>query len=156
MNKTHSLNIAFEDLFKLIIGLIVDDLKVHKHLHHLSLSGLDTTPLHLNLYKRIFILAGFKEKDISEELADWYFEQTKRVHGIDLVQDEEVLSALFLPSLHASSAAFFLIGLLPAAATASVHCLSASARTWSAAFLASAFTLSASFCASAMISFFFF
>lgn len=91
MNKTHSLNIAFEDLFKLIIGLIVDDLKVHKHLHHLSLSGLDTTPLHLNLYKRIFILAGFKEKDISEELADWYFEQTKRVHGIDLVQDEEVL-----------------------------------------------------------------
>lgn len=91
MNKTHSLHIAFEDLFKLIIGLIVDDLKVHKHLHHLSLSGLDTTPLHLNLYKRIFILAGFKEKDISEELADWYFEQTKRVHAIDLVQDEQVL-----------------------------------------------------------------
>ncbi|MDF3029358.1 MAG: hypothetical protein K0S23_3665 [Fluviicola sp.] len=91
MNKTHSLNIAFEDLFKLIIGLIVDDLKVHRHLHHLSLSGLDTTPLHLKLHTRIFVLAGFKERDISEELEDWYFEQTKRVQSIDLVQDEEVL-----------------------------------------------------------------
>jgi hypothetical protein len=88
MNKTHSLNIAFEDLFKLIIGLIVDDLKVHKHLHHLSLSGLDTTPLYLDLHKRIFVLAGFKERDISEELEDWYFEQTKRVQVVDLVQDE--------------------------------------------------------------------
>ena len=92
MNNTkHSINIAFEDLFKLLIGLIVDDLKVHKHFHHLSLSGLDTTPLHLNLYKRIFILAGFKEKDISEEIEEWYFEQTKRVNAIDLVHDEKEL-----------------------------------------------------------------
>lgn len=92
MNNTkNSINIAFEDLFKLLIGLIVDDLKVHKHFHHLSLSGLDTSPLHLNLYRRIFILAGFKEKDISEEIEEWYFEQTKRVNEIDLVHDEKVL-----------------------------------------------------------------
>lgn len=91
MNNKHALTIAFEDLFKLIIGLIGDDLKVHKHLHNLSLSGLDTTPLHLDLYKRIFILAGFKEADISEEMEDWYFQQTKRVYTIDLVQDEQVL-----------------------------------------------------------------
>ncbi len=94
MNNQNTITIAFEDLFKLIIGLIVDDLKVHKHLYHLSLSGLDTTPLHLNLYRRIFILAGFKEKDISEELEDWYFEQTKRVNGVDLIQDEKVLMDL--------------------------------------------------------------
>jgi hypothetical protein len=94
MNTKPSINIAFEDLFKLLIGLIVDDLKVHKHFHHLSLSGLDTSPLHLHLYKQIFILAGFKEADISEELADWYFEQTKRVNALDLVQDEKELSNL--------------------------------------------------------------
>ena len=91
MNNTNLLNIAFEDLFKLTLGLIVDDLKVHKHLYHLSLSGLDTTPLNLNLYRRIFVLAGFKERDISEELEDWYFEQTKRVNTVDLVHDEQGL-----------------------------------------------------------------
>ncbi|WP_430405837.1 hypothetical protein [Fluviicola sp.] len=91
MNTKHSITIAFEDLFKLLIGLIVDDLKVHKHFHHLSLSGLDTSPLHLNLYRQIFILSGIKEADISDELADWYFEQTKRVHSIDLVHDEKEL-----------------------------------------------------------------
>lgn len=94
MNTKNSISIAFEDLFKSLIGLIVDDLKVHRHFHHLSLSGLDTTPLHLNLYRQIFILAGFKEADISEELADWYFEQTKRVNSIDPVQDEKVLYEL--------------------------------------------------------------
>jgi len=94
MNNTNLLNIAFEDLFKLTVGLIVDDLKVHTHLYHLSLSGLDTSPLHLNLYRRIFVLAGFKEKDISEELQDWYFEQTKRVHAPDVLQDEQLLYAL--------------------------------------------------------------
>lgn len=91
MNNKHSLNIAFEDLFKLIIGLIVDDLKVHKHLYHLSLSGLDTSPLHLDLYRRIFILAGLKEQDLSEELEYWYFQQTRRVHTIDPAHDEKVL-----------------------------------------------------------------
>lgn len=91
MNNQNTITIAFEDLFKLLLGLIVDDLKVHKHFHHLSLGGLDTTPLHLNLHKQIFILSGFKEKDISEELEDWYFEQTKRVNGVDLIQDEKVL-----------------------------------------------------------------
>jgi|GEM_PF-4511874 len=94
MNTRNSISIAFEDLFKSLIGLIIDDLKVHRHFHHLSLSGLDTTPLHLNLYRQIFILAGFKEADISEELADWYFEQTKRVNSIDPVQDEKVLYEL--------------------------------------------------------------
>jgi hypothetical protein len=91
MNNKNSLNIAFEDLFKLILGLIVDDLKVQQHFYHLSLSGLDTSPLHLNLYRRIFVLAGFKEQDISEEMEDWYFQQTKRVNELNLVRDEKEL-----------------------------------------------------------------
>lgn len=93
MNKTNLLNIAFEDLFKLTVGLIVDDLKVHKHLYHLIQGGLDTT-LQLNLYRRIFVLAGFKESDITEELEDWYFEQTQRVTTIEITPDEQALSEL--------------------------------------------------------------
>ncbi len=93
MNNTNLLNIAFEDLFKLTLGLIVDDLKVQKHLYHLSLGGLHAT-LQLNLYRGIFILAGFKESDITEELEDWYFEQTQRVNGIEVTPDEQTLSDL--------------------------------------------------------------
>lgn len=93
MNNTNLLNIAFEDLFKLTLGLIVDDLKVQKHLYHLSLGGLHTT-LQLNLYRGIFILAGFKEADITEELEDWYFEQTQRVNGIEVTADEKALHDL--------------------------------------------------------------
>ena len=91
MNNTNLLNITFEDLFKLTVGLIVDDLRVHKHLYHLSLSGLDTAVLNLNLYQRIFVLAGFKEQDISDEMEEWYFEQTKRVNSIDLLHNEQEL-----------------------------------------------------------------
>lgn len=91
MNKDNSLNISFEDLFKLIVGFISDDLKVHKHFHNLSLSGLDTTPLHLNLHERIFILVGFKEMDISDEVKTWYFQQTERVYTIDTINNENKL-----------------------------------------------------------------
>lgn len=93
MNNTNLLNIAFEDLFKLTLGLIVDDLKVQKHLYYLSLGGLNAN-LQLNLYRGIFILAGFKEADITEELEDWYFEQTQRVNEIEVTSNEQVLSDL--------------------------------------------------------------
>lgn len=87
MNK-NLLNIAFEDLFKLTLGLIVDDLKVHQHLYHLSATGPEPAVLNLKLYRQIFLLAGFKERDISEELEDWYFEQTKRVETIGTDEQE--------------------------------------------------------------------
>ncbi|TSJ46725.1 hypothetical protein [Fluviicola chungangensis] len=94
MNTDNSLNISFEDLFRLLMGLIADDLKVQRHLYHLSLSGLDTTPLQLDLHRSIFILAGFKEATISEELEEWYFEQTLRVNDAELVPDEQALTHL--------------------------------------------------------------
>lgn len=93
MNNTNLLNIAFEDLFKLTLGLIIDDLKVQKHLYHLSLGGLNAN-LQLNLYRGIFILAGFKESDITEELEDWYFEQTQRVNALEITADEKALHDL--------------------------------------------------------------
>ncbi|TSJ41163.1 hypothetical protein [Fluviicola chungangensis] len=94
MSKNNSLNISFEDLFKLIIGFIIDDLKVQKHYYNLSLSGLDTTPLQLNLHDGIFILVGFKEIDITEEIKQWYFKQTERVFTMDITNDEKALRNL--------------------------------------------------------------
>lgn len=91
MNTNNSLNISFEDLFKLLIGLLADDLKIQKHLYHLSLGGLETSHVQLDLHRRIFILAGLKESDISEELEDWYFAQTQRVNAIDLKTNEQAL-----------------------------------------------------------------
>lgn len=93
MSKDNSLNISFEDLFKLIIGFITDDLKVQKHYYNLSLSGLDTTSLQLNLEEGIFILVGFKENNISDDIKQWYFKQTERVFNID-TNDEKALRNL--------------------------------------------------------------
>lgn len=90
MSEKNSLNISFEDLFKLIIGFISDDLKVQKHYNNLILSGLDTTPLQLNLHYGIFTLVGFKV----DEIKQWYFKQTERVFNIDIINDEKVLQNL--------------------------------------------------------------
>jgi hypothetical protein len=94
MNNINTLNISFEDLFKLIIGFIADDLKVQKHFYNLSLSGLDTTPLQLNLHEGIFQLVGFKKNEISEEVKQWYFQQSEKVFGIDTIKDEDTLNKL--------------------------------------------------------------
>ena len=95
----NKITITFEDLFQLIVGLIEDDLRIQKHFYHLSLSGLDTGPLQLNLYKRVFILVGYKQTEISEELEDWYFEQTNRVNDIDLLHDEATIYDLSIEIL---------------------------------------------------------
>jgi hypothetical protein len=94
MSNKNALHIAFEDLFKLIIGLISDDLKLHKHFHHLNRGGLDTTPLNLDLSQKVFVLVGFKETDISEELEYWYFKQAQRVNTIDFMHDEKAFTDL--------------------------------------------------------------
>lgn len=89
MSNNNTLNISFEDLFKLIIGFIADDLKVQKYHYNLSLIGLESSPLNLNLHEGIFRLVGFKENDISEEIKQWYFQQTERVFTIDFINDEK-------------------------------------------------------------------
>ncbi len=90
MSKQNALNIGFEDYFNLVIVLIVDDLKIQRHFHFLSLSGVDATPLKLRLHETIFKLIGFKKNDLIPELEDWYFEQTEKVNSIDILQDEEL------------------------------------------------------------------
>lgn len=89
MGNYNTLNISFEDLFKLIVGFIADDLKVQKYHYNLSLIGLDSSPLNLNLHEGIFRLVGFKENEISEEIKQWYFQQTERVFTIDIPNDEK-------------------------------------------------------------------
>lgn len=92
--NNNSLNIVFEDLFKLIVGFIADDLKMQKHFYNLSLSGLDSTPLQLNLHEGIFILVGFRKDEITEEVKQWYFQQSEKVFGIDTFKDETALYEL--------------------------------------------------------------
>lgn len=92
MGNNNTLNISFEDLFKLIIGFIADDLKVQKYHYNLSLIGLDSRPLNLNLHEGIFRLVGLKENEISEEITQWYFQQTERVFNIN--NDEKALQYL--------------------------------------------------------------
>lgn len=94
MGNNNTLNISFEDLFKLIIGFIADDLKVQKYHYNLSLIGLDSSPLNLNLHEGIFRLVGFKENEISEEITQWYFQQTERVFTIDITNDEKAFQHL--------------------------------------------------------------
>lgn len=101
MNNNNTLNISFEDLFKLIIGFIADDLKVQKYHYNLSLIGFDSSPLNLNLHYGIFRLVGFKENDISEEIKQWYFQQTERVFAIDIVNDEKAFLDLTTEILNA-------------------------------------------------------
>lgn len=91
MSKQNALYIGFEDYFNLVIVLIGDDLKIQRHFHFLSLSGVDATQLKLRLHETIFKLVGFKQKDLTPELEDWYFEQTEKVNSIDILQDEETL-----------------------------------------------------------------
>lgn len=91
MSKQNALNIGFEDYFNLVIVLIGDDLKIQRHFHFLSLSGVDVTPLKLRLHETILKLIGFKEKDLTPDLEDWYFAQTEKVNNIDILQDEEIL-----------------------------------------------------------------
>ncbi|MGV3609660.1 MAG: hypothetical protein ACO1N0_01840 [Fluviicola sp.] len=90
--NNNSLNIVFEDLFKLIVGFIADDLKMQKHFYNLSLSGLDSTPLQLNLHEGIFILVGFGKDEITEEVKQWYFQQTER--GFNIYNDEKAFQHL--------------------------------------------------------------
>lgn len=92
--NNNSLNIVFEDLFKLIVGFIADDLKMQKHFYNLSLGGLDSTPLQLNLHEGIFILVGFKKDEITEEVKQWYFQQSERVFNIDTFNDEIAINKL--------------------------------------------------------------
>lgn len=94
MNKNNSLNIVFEDLFKLIINLISDDLKVQKHLYNLNLSGVDTNSLQLQLHDGIFLLVGFKMNEVTEEIKQWYFHQTERVFTIDISNDQQAFQNL--------------------------------------------------------------
>ena len=93
MSKHSFPHLNLKEYFDLVIGLIIDDLRIQKHLHNLGLSGLDVTPFKFELYERIFMLVGVSKKKNAQEIRDWYYDQADRVHDID-IDDEKALIEL--------------------------------------------------------------
>ena len=82
---------AYEDHLTFLVELIADDLKIHRHLHLLSLSGLDGALLKTNIHDKVFALAGIAKSKIDDSLREWYFQKAEKVFEIDIFKDEEQL-----------------------------------------------------------------
>ena len=76
--------IDYFDYNSAIIQLITDDLRISKLLHGLTLTGLDATHFNTSIHETVFLLIGFKKYEQTEELKDWYFNQTERIIPIEL------------------------------------------------------------------------
>lgn len=76
-----------------IMNLILDDLKIQKHLHGLYHSGLDTTPLNTSIHESLFLIMGL-EKEQTERITEWYNRQAEQVYTIDVVNRGEVARKL--------------------------------------------------------------
>lgn len=95
MSESNIQHVGIKDFFTITVGLIAEDLKVQKHLHFLSLSGVDTSPLDLQLNHIIFKLVGFEKTDFSTRgIEEWYFKQAERAFSIDAVNDNKALLEL--------------------------------------------------------------
>ncbi len=94
MSESNIQHIGIKDYFELTISLIARDLKIHRHLHFLSLSGVDTSLLNLQLNHEIFKLIGFEKTDLINEIEEWYFKQAERVFSIDTTNDINALLEL--------------------------------------------------------------
>lgn len=94
MSKQKVLHLAIEDFLSLVVGFIADDLKIYRHLHYLSLSGVDTSPLRPQIHEGVFRLVGLEKDEITEEIEEWYFRQAERVLSIDLSNDNKALIEL--------------------------------------------------------------
>ncbi|TSJ44820.1 hypothetical protein [Fluviicola chungangensis] len=94
MSESNIQHIGIKDYFELTINLIARDLKIHRHLHFLSLSGVDTSLLSLQLNQDIFKLIGFEKTDLINEIEEWYFKQAERVFTIDTVNNTKALLEL--------------------------------------------------------------
>jgi hypothetical protein len=80
--------IEHQERLLIIVELIAHDLKIHKHLHFLEKSGLDTSFLQLHLHDKIFKLAGIDETQIDDPLHEWYYQMAEKAFEIDVFRDE--------------------------------------------------------------------
>lgn len=94
MNESNIQHVGIRDFFTLTVGLIAEDLKLHKHLHFLSLSGVDTSPLSFQLNQLVFKLVGIEKNQAMDEIEAWYFKQAERVFSIDVANDTKTLLEL--------------------------------------------------------------
>jgi hypothetical protein len=75
----------------LLVDLIAHDLKIHKHLHFLERSGLETFHLQLNIHDKIFRLAGINKTELHENLREWYYQMAEKAVETDVFEDERKL-----------------------------------------------------------------
>jgi hypothetical protein len=94
MNESNIQHVGIKDFFTITVGLIAEDLKIQKHLHFLSLSGVDTSHLDLQLNQVVFKLIGFEKTDVTRGIEEWYFKQAERAFSIDVVNDNKTLLEL--------------------------------------------------------------
>jgi hypothetical protein len=83
--------ISEEKKFKILLELIADDLKIHKHFHYLSQSGLDNSLIQLRINETIFLLVGLEDEEINDTLKEWYNCMAEKVYPIDVFHDEKKL-----------------------------------------------------------------
>lgn len=84
--------IRITDFLVLAVRLIAEDLKIQKHLYWLSLGGLDSSPMNLELDKAIFSLIGISDSDLFEEAQEWYFQKVQDSFSMDIFNDENLLA----------------------------------------------------------------
>jgi len=86
-------HLSLKEYFNVIVSLISDDLRIEKHLYHLSLglNGFDPTQIKFELHERIFTLVGITKEMEEEKIRDWYFAQIERVREIDISDDKAIL-----------------------------------------------------------------
>ena len=83
--------VKLNDVFTLIIRLIVADLKIHGHLFWLSDNNIYSPPLELQLHQSIFSLMGFEKNQIDKELEEWYFKQLEQMLREENVTDQNII-----------------------------------------------------------------
>lgn len=86
--------IDYFDYHSAIITLIADDLRVSKLINGLTKIGLDASNFNSKIHETIFLLIGFKKYQQTDELKDWYFQQSERIFRIELTADEKDLNTL--------------------------------------------------------------
>lgn len=91
MNLSPTPLIRNEKRYDIVVGLVADDLTIHKHFHLLQQSGVDPAPLNLKIHEKVFALIGIDGKMPDDALRDWYFEMAEKTYVVDIFRDGKKL-----------------------------------------------------------------
>ena len=75
-----------------VTQLIVEDMKVNKLLGGLAALGLDAESYRPQLSQVVFQMVGVQEGNKGQQLREWYFQQTEKVHQLKIDDVEKIYS----------------------------------------------------------------